>query len=361
MLVGGLVILVAGGEVLVRGAGSLARTLGMAPLIVGLTVVSFATSAPELAVSMGAAFAGSPGLAVGNVVGSNVANILLILGLSALFLPLIVKSQLIRADIPVMVAISVVMLLVALDGTVSRLDGLVLVTCLVVYLVFTVAMARRKKIGKPPRRPTGSRSRERSSPLLDVALIVVGVALLVGGAQLLVGGATEVAAVFGVSDLIIGLTVVAIGTSLPELATSVIAVLRGERELAVGNVVGSNVFNVGAVLGTTAVVAPDGIDVATSAVWFDIPIMIAVALVLLPVAFTGQAIARWEGALFVALFTAYVAYLYLQATDHAALEPFSTAMLWFVIPITALWLLLLVAYEVGLRQGRQEERRRGGL
>nr|WP_174257824.1 calcium/sodium antiporter [Phytoactinopolyspora alkaliphila] len=356
MLVGGLAVLIGGGEVLVRGAGSLARTFGMAPLIVGLTVVSFATSAPELAVSMGAAFTGSPGLAVGNVVGSNVANILLILGLSALFLPLVVKSQLVRADIPVMVVMAVAMLLVALDGLVSRTDGLILVTALVIYLVVTVLVARRRKLGKPPRRPPGRVSARRRSPLLDVGLVVLGVGLLVGGAQLLVRGATDIAAAFGVSDLIIGLTVVAIGTSLPELATSIIAVIRGERELAVGNVVGSNVFNVGAVLGTTALVAPDGVEVAASAVRFDIPIMVAVSLVLLPVAFTGQAIARWEGGLFVALFVAYVAYLYLEATDHAALEPFSAAMLWFVIPITALWLLLLVAYEIGLRRGKREAR-----
>ncbi|UFU03248.1 calcium/sodium antiporter [Ruania suaedae] len=361
LLAGGFVLLVAGGEALVRGAGSLARTLGMSPLLVGLTVVSFATSTPELAVSAQAALGGAPGLAVGNVVGSNIANVLLILGASALVAPLVVRSQLVRADIPVMISLAVLALLLALDGTVTRIDGLLLVGLLMIYLVALVTISRRagsavpvadepEKAGRWP----ALRATRARSLVTDLVLVAAGVAMLVGGAQLLVGGAREIASGLGVSDLVIGLTVVAIGTSLPELATSVIAVVRGEREMAVGNIVGSNIFNIGAVLGLTAVLAPEGVQVGGAALNFDLPVMIAAMLVLLPIAFTRQSITRWEGGLLVALYLAYVTYLVLASAEHDALGPFSTAMLWFVLPITALWLIVLASYEIGLLRGRRE-------
>ncbi|WP_402464140.1 calcium/sodium antiporter [Isoptericola aurantiacus] len=366
LLLGGFVLLVAGGEALVRGAASLARAVGMSALVVGLTVVSFATSSPELAVSAGAALSGSAGLAVGNVVGSNIANILLVLGISALVVPLAVTSRLVRTDIPVMVGMSVLALLLALDGTLSTLDGVLLLGVLVTYLVVVTVRARRAAPSRshPPESRTGApgtsapRSRRRAtrarSIALDIALVAAGVALLVTGAQLLVDGATQIATAFGVSDLVIGLTVVAVGTSLPELATSIIAVTRGERDLAVGNIVGSNIFNIGAVLGLTAIVAPGGVGVDPAAVRFDLPLMVAVAVALVPVALTGQAIVRWEGALFVGLYVAYLAFVLLAATDHEALQPFSAAFFGFVLPVTGVWLVALAAYELGLRRGRRQ-------
>ncbi|WP_306368052.1 calcium/sodium antiporter [Nocardiopsis sp. CC223A] len=361
-LLAGFVLLVAGGESLVRGAGSLARTLGMSSLVVGLTVVSFTTSAPELAVSTDAALSGHAGLAVGNVVGSNIANILLVLGASALFVPLLVNSQVVRADIPVMVVLSVVALLMALDGNLSLVDGGLLFAALVVYVAVTVIASRRRAAGGPePEREAADGdapapvSRARSV-VRDLVLVVVGTALLVAGARLLVYGASAIAASLGVSDLLIGLTVVAVGTSLPELVTCVVAVVRGERDMAVGNIVGSNVFNLGAVLGLTAMVAPGGIDVAASALRFDLPIMVAVALVLLPIALTGSDVSRWEGALLVGFYVAYIAYLVLAATEHAALEPFSAALLWFVIPLTALWLVVAAVNELKRRRGREGPR-----
>jgi cation:H+ antiporter len=303
-LVLGFVLLIAGGESLVRGASSLARTLGMSPLVVGLTVVSFTTSAPELAVGVGAVFDGYPGLAVGNVVGSNIANILLVLGAAALAAPLAVNSQVVRTDIPVMIVLSAGMLLLALDGTFSRFDGGVLFAALLVYVTVTVVVSRRRvfagtaplpapeDVGQGPERARGPRALRI---LVDLGLVVLGAALLVAGARLLVDAASQIAAQLGVSDLVIGLTVVAVGTSLPELVTCVVAVVKGQRDLALGNVVGSNVFNIGAVLGLSAVVAPDGIEVAASALRFDIPIMFAVTLILLPIALTRLAVARWEG------------------------------------------------------------------
>lgn len=389
----GFVALTAGGEILVRGAGALARSFGLSSFVIGLTVVSFATSAPELAVTLQAALSGTPGLAVGNVVGSNIANVLLILGICAVVLPLAVRSQIIRLDIPAVVAVSVLTLLLALDGTISRASGLVLVFILVAYVAVSMLIGRRRAgqddtavdARSPGTRPapsevprpgvnsgargaTGLESSrahgtadvprivptKQHHPLVSILFVVVGVGFLVVGARLLVSGATDIASALGVSDLVIGLTVVAIGTSLPELAASLIAALRGERELAVGNIVGSCFFNIGAVLGLTAALTPGGIPVAPAAVRLDLPIMIAVVMALIPVAFTGFTVARWEGAMFVAYYAAYVAYVLLDATGHDAVEPFSGVMLGFVIPITVLWLALLVAYELGLRRGRRE-------
>ncbi|MBP2317596.1 cation:H+ antiporter [Nesterenkonia lacusekhoensis] len=368
LLIGGFVLLVGGGEALVRGAASLGKTVGMSSLIVGLTVVSFATSAPELAVSTGAALSGSAGLAVGNVVGSNIVNILFVLGLTAVFGALMVRQRLIRADIPVMIGLCLLTLLLALDGRLSTLDGVALLVLLLLYLVAVITYARRQQAeGKDPeitvegvdddaggRLMQTLRATKRRSVITDLVLVVLGVGLLVAGAQMLVTGATDIATALGISELIVGLTIVAIGTSLPELATSVIAALRGERDMAVGNLVGSNIFNIGAVLGLTAVVSPAGIGVDRAAIVFDMPVMVAAALVLLPLAFTGQIIARWEGFLLVGLYVAYVVYLVLAASQHAALDPFSATMLWFVLPITALWVIALLGYEFGLRRGRRE-------
>lgn len=351
MLLAGVAALAGGGDVLVRGASGLARSLGIPPLVVGLTVVSFATSAPELAVTLQAAVGGNPGIAIGNVVGSNIANILLILGICALVLPLSVRVQMIRTDIPVMIVFAVGALLLALDGSVGRLDGALLVLALVVYVAVTVVVARRRQDAGVAAAQVGA---VPGSLWLAVGLVAVGVAVLVIGARLLVAGASDIASAFGVSDLVIGLTVVSVGTSLPELAASLVAAVRGERDLAVGNVVGSCLFNIGAVLGLTGFIVSGGVPVATAAVRLDFPVMIAVSLVLVPVAFTGMAVARWEGGLFAAYYAAYVAYVLLKATEHDSVEPFSGVMLGFVIPITVLWLALLVAYELGLRRGRRE-------
>lgn len=344
LLLVGLVVLVAGGELLVRGGSGLGRALGLSPLLVGLTVVAFATSAPELAVSTDAALSGAPGLAVGNVVGSNITNVLLVLGLAALVLPVCVRTQLLTTDVPAMIAASLLLLLVALDGTVSRLDGVVLVTALVVYVGLSVQHARRRSDAR-----TGEPT-SHARPLVDLARVAVGVGLLVLGARLLVSAATAIAEAAGVSDLVIGLTVVAIGTSLPEAATSVVAALRGERELAVGNVVGSSIFNVGAVMGVAAAVAPGGVPVDPAAIHFDIPVMVVVAVVLLPVIFTHGEIARWEAVVFLAYYAAYVAYLLLEADDHDALPAFSGVLVWFVLPLTAVTLVVLSSNEVKRRR-----------
>jgi cation:H+ antiporter len=371
----GLVLLVAGGELLVRGASGLATRIGMSSLVVGLTVVAFATSAPELAVTLGAVMGGEPGLAVGNVVGSNIANVLMILGSSAIILPLLVKVQLVRIDIPFMAALSILFLLLAIDGGFSRVDGLILLVLLVLYIAVAIILSRRDghvdelrgpgasiatasagRVGQTAR-TSGDTMTEavedveaRGSIGRDVVLVLIGVVLLVVGANILVKGATGIATAFGVSDLIVGLTVVAIGTSLPELATSIVAVRRGQRDLAVGNVVGSNIFNIGAVAGMAAMISPTGLPVPESALALDIPLMIAASVVLLPLAFTGSVIARWEGGLLVALYVSYLLYTVLAAAERPILQGFTTVMLWFITPLVVLTVISTVIHEISRRR-----------
>jgi cation:H+ antiporter len=372
----GLVLLVAGGELLVRGAAGLATRIGMSSLVVGLTVVAFATSAPELAVTLGAVMGGEPGLAVGNVVGSNIVNVLMILGASAIILPLLVKVQLVRVDIPFMAAFSILFLLLAIDGGFSRVDGLILFVLLVLYISVAIILSRRDGQADDLRGPGASIATASAGRVgqtvgnsadtmteaveevdarggsigRDLVLVLFGVALLVLGANILVKGATGIATAFGVSELIVGLTVVAIGTSLPELATSIVAVRRGQRDLAVGNVVGSNIFNIGAVTGLAAVISPTGLPIPASALALDIPLMIAAAAVLLPLAFTGSVIARWEGALLLGLYVAYLIYTVLAAAQRPILQGFTTVMLSFVAPLVVLTVVSTVAYEVGRRR-----------
>lgn len=332
----GLSFLVGGAELLVRGASALARRMGVAPLIIGLTIVAMGTSAPEVAVSVHSGLSGEADIALGNVVGSNICNVLLILGLSALAAPLVVSAQLIRQDVPIMIGVSLVSAGFAANGVISRAEGLMLAGGLGGYLYFLYLGARRNggAVADGMELPRGS----IPSDLLRVA---GGLVVLVIGARWLVGSAVELAEAWGVSKLVVGLTVVAVGTSLPELATSVIATLRGERDIAVGNVVGSNVFNLLGVLGMTGLVAPEGIPVAATALRFDLPVMVAVAFACLPIFFTGGRINRWEGALFLFYFAAYTTYLVLHASESPTLELFNSAMLSFVLPLTAITLALI--------------------
>lgn len=356
----GLVLLVAGAELLVRGASRLAATVGIPPLVVGLTVVAFGTSAPELAVSVSSAFDDSADVAVGNVVGSNIFNVLVILGLSATITPLVVAQRLVRIDVPVMIGVSLLALVLALDESLGRLDGVLLFGGVLLYTGWAIVAGRREglDVAQEYDEAFGEPERSARSVTIDLGLVVLGVALLVWGAAWLVGGATDFAEALGVSDLVIGLTLVAAGTSMPELATSIVASLRGQRDIAVGNAVGSNIFNILAVLGVTAVVAPDGIGVASSALRVDLPVMIAVAIACLPIFFTGRLIARWEGLLFLTMYAGYGLYLYLDATEHGALGPFAIVTLGFVLPIVTLTLAYLTVR--GLRTRARAGRRGGG-
>lgn len=344
----GFVCLVLGAELLVRGASQLAIAAGLSPLVIGLTVVAYGTSAPELAVSLQSSFAGQADLAIGNIVGSNISNILLILGISATVAPLYVARQLVRLDVPLMIGASVLMFLMGMDGRISSVEGGVLVLGALGYTVFTIWECRRENMqltdadASAEDGPNSTRLRKQKRWVQVAAPFVVlflGIGVLVLGSELMVNGAVAIAQYFGVSELIIGLTIVAIGTSLPEIATSVVASLKGERDIAVGNAVGSNIFNILIVIGFCSIVTPGGLAVASSALRFDIPIMITVSLACLPIFFTGYMVLRQEGLLFLAYYVAYLMYLILYATQHDALEEYSLVMLVFVVPLTLLTLV----------------------
>ena len=345
MFVGGLVLLVVGANALVRGASKLALSFGISPLVVGLTIVAFGTSAPEVAVSVGAVLDGNPDIAIGNVVGSNIFNVLFILGISALITPLIVNIQLIRQEVPIMLGASLLLLALGLDGKLSLLDGALLFALLVAYTVFLVVQSRRETQAAKDEyaaevKPAEAGAWDDKLPM-QLLLIVVGLAALVFGSEYLVTAAISFAKAMGVSDLVIGLTIVAAGTSMPEVATSITAAIKGERDIAVGNVVGSNTFNILGCLGLSGLVSGDmGLVMAPSLLAFDIWVMLAVALACLPVFMTGREIARWEGAVFLGYYVAYVAYLIMASQEHAALPAFSGVMMSFVVPITIVTLVV---------------------
>lgn len=345
----GLGLLFAGAEMLVRGASRLAARAGISPLVIGLTVVAYGTSSPELAVSVESSWYGQADIALGNVVGSNIFNLLFILGLCAILLPLRVAQRLIWLDVPLMIGTALLLFMMAIDGTISRLDGLILVFGAVLYTAFAVHEGRQEpaQVHEEYAAEYGGQNNGKAHPWpLQVVYIALGLAMLVFGARWLVDGAVVIARLLGMSEFIVGLTIVAAGTSLPELATSIVAGLRGERDIAVGNVVGSSIFNILAVLGLSCIVAPNGIAVPPAALAFDIPVMIAVSLACSPIFFTGHSIARWEGALFLAYYGAYTAYLVLDAKGHDSLPMFNAVMLQFALPLTLVTLAVVYARHV---------------
>lgn len=306
-ILAGLVLLVVGGDLLVRWASRLALGWGIPSLVVGLTVVAFGTSAPELAVSLAASWKGNADIALGNVVGSNIFNILFILGLSALVAPLVVQRSLVRRELPVMLGSAVLVALMGLDGKLDRLEGILLFAGLVGFTTWLIRAGRREAAAAPST-DSATTSAPANMPLL-LGGIALSLGLLVLGSRFLVAGAVSIAQSFGVSELVIGLTIVAAGTSLPEVAASVAATLRGERDIAIGNVVGSNIFNVLCVLGGSAILSPTPLAVSPAALGFDIPLMVAVSLLCVPVFLSGSRISRTEGLLFLGLYGGYTALL----------------------------------------------------
>jgi cation:H+ antiporter len=338
----GLALLFAGGESLVRGASRLARRAGISPLVVGLTVVAFGTSAPELVVSTSAALGGRDDVAMGNVVGSNIFNVLFILGACALAKPLVVAQQLVWREVPIMIGASILVLLLALDGRIGATDGALLFAGVILFTYDSIRASRRESAAvREEYEAAMPAAADRGGWPAEVAFVVAGLGLLVIGGRTLVSAAVTIAAAAGLDETVIGLTIVAAGTSLPEVAASIVATLRGERDIAVGNVVGSNIFNLLAILGFASLVG-GGLQVAPALETFDLPVMTAVAVACLPIMARGHRIARWEGALFLAYYAAYTAYLVLAAQEHAALPRFSAVMLEFVVPLTIATLAAIV-------------------
>ncbi|MBN2225443.1 MAG: calcium/sodium antiporter [Deltaproteobacteria bacterium] len=304
-IIAGLVLLYAGAEGLVRGSSSLALRMGITRLVVGLTVVALGTSSPELVVGIKAALEGGADIAVGNVVGSNIMNVALILGIAALIYPLKKTNDLIRVQIPVMIGVSVILLMMLADGSLDRWEGTLLVLGIICYTVFSIAQAKTSDNtktlgGEEPYVPKGQRSLLR-----DVMFVLSGGLLLVWGGNLFVTGAVAVAHVLGMSQAVIGLTIVAIGTSLPELATSVVASFKKENDISVGNIVGSNIFNILAILGIVSLISPLITETIRP---FDLAVMLATAVLVFVLAISGRRLNRWEGGILVIIYVAYVSF-----------------------------------------------------
>jgi cation:H+ antiporter len=319
LLIIGILLLVFGAEYLVRGASTIAERLGISPIVIGLTVVAFGTSAPELAVSVNAALSGSNDVALGNVVGSNIANILLILGLSAAVGGLAITQRIVRLDVPILIGVSILTYVLALNNVLGRIEGALLFVLVIVYTTWLIRESRKESAEIPAEYQQGGDEIEGDvaySPLIwQIGLAIVGLIMLIVGSNFLVDSASDLARSLGVSDLVIGLTVVAVGTSLPELATSVMAAIRGERDIAVGNVVGSNLFNLMSVLGLSALFSTNGVVVSDAALSLDMLVMIAATVALLPICWNGFMIKRWEGSLLAAFYAVYVTYIVLASVE----------------------------------------------
>ena len=335
MLAAGFVLLIVGAELLVKGASRLATSFGIPALVVGLTVVAFGTSAPELAVSVKAAFSGQAELAIANVVGSNIFNILFILGLAALIMPLMVSQQLIRQDVPIMMGVSFVALWMIQDGSIGKPEAGLLFLGVILYTVFLFYQG--KKTGIEDRQASSS----QTAPIWqNILLLIVGLALLVLGARWLLQSAVTIASSFGVSEAVIGLTIIAAGTSLPEVMTSIVATIKGERDIAIGNVVGSNIFNILAVLGLSGLLSPTPLLASEQLSQIDFPVMVAVAVLCLPLFFLGSTLNRFEGFLFLLLYVAYVWFTIAIALSLPYLQDLQTVLIYGLAPLVGFYVLL---------------------
>jgi len=333
-LLAGLCLLIFGAELMVRAAVRLAARLHVRPLIIGLTIVALGSSAPQMAVSLQAALAHNPDIAVGSVVGSSIFNILVTLGLSALIIPLRVSRQLVRLDIPLMIGASLLVFLLAWNKELGRFDGMVLLAALALYLGLLLRQSRHSA------RPHSEQPDvAQASWFGSLLMISVGLAMLVFAGHLLLGAAVVVATDLGFSERVIGLTVVAVGTSLPELATSLIAALRGQRDIAVGNVIGANLFNLLGVLGLTALIAPTPLSVSPNALDFDLPVMLGVAALCLPVFYSGYRVTRAEGLLLLGLYLVYGLHVVSFTTGMPLAGRLERLMLFYVLPPLLLFLL----------------------
>jgi cation:H+ antiporter len=329
----GLIVLVAGAELLVRGASRLAAAVGVSPLVIGLTIVALGTASPEIAVSIQAATTGQADITIGNVIGSNIFNILVVLGISAIVAPIVIAEQLIRLDVPIMIGISLLTYLLVLDGMLGFTEGAILFVGVIAYTIFSLRQSRKES--EEVQSEYAQEFAQKEPPTLAnivryFVFIAVGLGLLVLGARWLVDSSSSIAAALGVSQLIIGLTIVAIGTSLPEVATSVVAAMKGESDIAVGNAVGSNIFNLLGVLGIAGLVAPGGIRITEQVLQFDLLVMLFVALISFPIFYVDSIISRFEGGVLFSYYIAYTIYIILHATNSAALPAYTNFMYGYV-------------------------------
>ncbi|MEX2603429.1 MAG: calcium/sodium antiporter [Gracilimonas sp.] len=345
IFVAGLALLIGGAELFLKSVDKFGIAWRVSPVIMGLTVVAFATGAPELAISLQAAIEGRPDLVLGNIIGSNISNILLILGITGLIAPLAITNRIIKRDVPMVIAASVLMYVLAMDGVLSPLDGVFILLALLAYSIYMYFQIKSDR--------KNNHREELSQAAIDILknnpaffytkyifLLLVGLFMIVAGSRLMVHAAVTIAEILGVSELIIGLTIVSIGTSLPEVATSVSAARKKDYDTAIANVLGSNLYNILLTLGLTIVIAPGVISVSPDAIKFDMPVMIIVIIACLPLFWPGKQLGRIEAAGFLIYYAAYLAYLVLIATQHSFKSQMEWWMIWVIIPGTILFIAI---------------------
>lgn len=311
----GLVVITVGAEILLKGASKIASLLNIRPIVIGLTVVSIGTSLPELAVGLTAIGEGAGDIAVGNIAGTNIVNILFILGLSAAIRPLPLQMKSIRTELYTMIVAGILLFVLSLDGRLNTWDGLLMFTLGIIYLIIIVRTSKNERASvqsefKEEFEP--STTKEKSDYKVwswNIMLLFCGIIATIYGAEKLVDGAVSIAQYFGMSDAVIGLTIIAIGTSAPELATTIVGTIRNERDVAIGNLLGSSIINIFIILGITSIFTSNGVNVSDDILWFDLPLVALVALVCYPVFRSDQMVSRREGILFVSLYLAYLSYL----------------------------------------------------
>lgn len=345
----GLAMLIGGAELFLKSVDKFGAAWSVSPVVMGLTVVAFATGAPELAISLQAAAEGRPDLVLGNILGSNIANILLILGVAGLVSPLKITNRIIKIDVPMVIAASVLLFVLAMDGSLTPLDGIIILFGLLLYSMFMYTQIRKDRAANQLKE-----KREVGEPVTTlfygkyIFFLFAGLVFIVMGARFMVDSAVEIAGILGISELIIGLTIVSIGTSLPEVATSVSAVRRNDSDTAVANVMGSNLYNILLTLGLTIVIAPGVLDVSADAIKLDLPIMVIVAAACLPLFWPGKKLGRMEAGGFLFYYTAYLTYLTLLALRHPFKDTMEWWMVWVIIPFTVA--LIAIKFVVDFRK-----------
>lgn len=345
LFIAGLVALIGGAELFLKGVDHFGLKWGVSPVVMGLTVVAFATGAPELAISIKAASSGSADLVLGNIIGSNIANILLILGIVAILKPIKITRRIIRIDVPIVISASLLLFILALDGTLTTFDGVVLIIGLLIYSLFTFFQIKKeRKKGKEAEIFEYGESPEELATgayfyIKNIGFLLIGLTLIVLGANWMVESAVTIARLLGLSELVIGLTIVSIGTSLPEVATSVASARKGNADIAVANVMGSNLYNVFLTMGLTLIIAPSFLDVSIQALEFDLPFMVAVSIACIPIFIAGFNLTRSDGIIFLFYYSSYLAYLVLDAYESPIIQMTEKVFLFGVLPATLIYMV----------------------
>ena len=340
----GLVGLIAGAELFLKAVDHFGLKWGVSPLIMGLTVVAFATGAPELAISIKASLSGNADLVLGNIIGSNVANILLILGISALISPLNITKRVVMIDVPIVIAASATLYILALDGTLSKFDGIILFGGFLAYSLFTFFQIKKHKDdGEVEEVFHYEKSMDELAKgsffyIKNGGMLAIGLVLIVLGSNWMVDSAVTIATILGLSELVIGLTIVSIGTSLPEVATSLSAARKGNADIAVANVMGSNLYNLLLTLGLTLLIAPEVLTVSVDAIRLDLPFMVAVSIACIPIFIAGFNLTRMDGSIFLFYYVTYLGYLVLNALDSTLVDPIQMTMKYVIVPATILYM-----------------------